>query len=330
MDKIPVTIIAGFLGSGKTTLLNHVLSSEHGLKIAVLVNDFGEINIDSQLITNVEGETISLINGCVCCTIRDDLAQAVRELVNSGENYDYIVTETSGVSEPAAAVLGLVGPPDLSAKIQIDGIITVVDAEQVLDLEGESLHLATDQLENADIVVINKKDLVSSEKLTEVNSWVRTLSSQARIVYAEYGKVPLSVLINTGIYTTPGGSSHHVHDHDETFSTWYMSEERALAFQPIYEFFKTLPLSVFRGKGFLYLDEVPDRQVILQMVGKRITLSKGDNWNDKKPCSNIVLIANIADYDQKTIEQNFRSCLATDTTQAPNRLAEAVIQILRA
>ncbi|MBT7950910.1 MAG: GTP-binding protein [Gammaproteobacteria bacterium] len=330
MNKVPVTIIAGFLGSGKTTLLNHVLTSEHGLKIAVLVNDFGEINIDSQLITNVEGETISLANGCVCCTIRDDLARAVRELVDSGENYEYIITETSGVSEPAAAVMGLVMPPDLSAKIQIDAIITVVDAEQVLELEGESLHLAIDQLESADIVVINKKDLVDTEKLIEVKKWIQTRSPQARIVDAEYGQVPLPVLINTGVHNPPGARNHDAHIHDKTFSTWHMSENRALVFQAIYEFFKSLPLSVFRGKGFLNLDEVPDRQVVVQMVGKRVTISKGEKWGEKERSSDIVLIANSDDHDQEKIAEQFKSCLATGAARAPNRLADAVIEILRA
>lgn len=329
MNKIPVTIIAGFLGSGKTTLLNHLLTSEHGLKIAVLVNDFGEINIDSQLITNVEGETISLANGCVCCTIRDDLAQAVRGLVESEENYEYIVTETSGVSEPAAVAMGLVMPPDLSAKVQVDAIITVVDAEQVLELEGESLHLAIDQLENANIVIVNKKDLVSAEKLVEVKNWITNQSPHARITDADHGRVPLPVLINTGVHNAEDAYNYHEHDHGDTFSTWHMSENRPLAFQPIYEFFKTLPLSVFRGKGFLHLEEVPDRQVVVQMVGKRVTLSKGEPWGDKEPGSDVILITNSEAYDRAAIEKQFRSCLATDATQAPNRLAEAVIQILR-
>jgi G3E family GTPase len=329
MHKIPVTIISGFLGSGKTTLLNHVLSSEHGMKIAVLVNDFGEINIDSQLITNVEGETISLANGCVCCTIRDDLAQAVKQLVESGENYQYIVTETSGVSEPAAAAMGLVMRPELSAKIQIDAIITVVDAEQLLELEGESRHLAIDQVENADIVVINKKDLVSAEKMVEVKNWVETQSPQARIIDADHGQVPLPVLINTGAHIASGEYDYNDHNHSDTFSTWHMSENKPLAFQAIYKFFKTLPLSVFRGKGFLHLNEVSDKQVILQMVGKRVTLTKGEPWKERDKRSDIILIANQNDFDEKAITAQFESCIANDRNAAPNRLADAVIQILR-
>jgi G3E family GTPase len=109
-----------------------------------------------------------------------------------------------------------------------------------------------------------------------------------------------------------------------------MSENRPLAFQPIYEFFKSLPLSVFRGKGFLNLDEVPDRQVVVQMVGKRVTISKGEKWGEKERSSDIILIANTDDHDQKEITEQFRSCLATGAAQAPNRLANAVIEILRA
>ena len=330
MNKIPVTIIAGFLGSGKTTLLNHVLTSQHGLKIAVLVNDFGEINIDSQLITNVEGETISLANGCVCCTIRDDLAVAVRQLLDSGEKYDYIITETSGVSEPAAAAMGLVMPPDLSARIQIDAIITVIDAEHILELQGENQHLAIDQVENADIVIINKKDLVSLERMEEVKRWVKSQSPQARLVDAEHGQVALPILINTGMHNAQVTNHHHAHEHTDTFSTWHIGEGQALAFQSIYEFFKNLPHSVYRAKGFLFLSEVPERQVILQMVGKRVTLSKGETWGAKEKHSDIIFIANKEDHDQNQISEQFRSCVATENSTKPNRMAEAVIQILRA
>lgn len=331
MSKTPVTIIAGFLGSGKTTLLNNIISAEHGLKIAVLVNDFGEINIDSKLITNVEGETISLANGCVCCTIRDDLAKAVSELCDSDENYDYIVTETSGVSEPAAAAMGLVMPPQLSAKIQIDAIITVVDAEQVLQLEGEHRHLATDQVETADIVIINKTDLVSEQILDDVRQWIAENAPAARMLETSYGKVPVDIVINTMASSRQQADhyTHHHEEHDHGFSTWTLSETRPLSFQAVYELFKNLPLAVYRAKGFLNLAEVPDKQVILQMVGKRVTLSKGPAWTTQGAESEIVMIAASRDFDVSTVRADFSACIADGQLSTDNRLAGAVIEILR-
>ena len=147
MNKIPVTLIAGFLGAGKTTLLNRILNEHHGLRIAVLVNDFGDVSIDSQLITNIEGETISLANGCICCTIRDDMVDAILQLTDSAIPPDYIVTETSGVSDPESAARALVISTKTATKITLNCITTVVDAEQVLQLDGVNEKLAIDQVE---------------------------------------------------------------------------------------------------------------------------------------------------------------------------------------
>ncbi|NJO00189.1 MAG: GTP-binding protein [Anaerolineales bacterium] len=127
---IPLTIIGGFLGAGKTTLLNHILHSDHGLRVAVLVNDFGAINIDTQLIVGVEGETISLSNGCICCSIRDDLMEATLQLLERPDPPEYIIVETSGVSNPGAVKLTFMFSSELISRVRVDSIVTVIDAEQ--------------------------------------------------------------------------------------------------------------------------------------------------------------------------------------------------------
>lgn len=335
MKKIPITIISGFLGSGKTTLLNWILHSPHGLRIAVLVNDFGEINIDSQLITNVEGDTLSLANGCVCCTIRDDLAKAVLEICNRAEPPDYIVTETSGVSEPTAAAMGLVLSPDIAAKTQIDSIITVVDAEQILNLNDSNKHLAIDQIEAADLIVLNKIDLVSNTEINKVKQWLNSISSQTRIIEATQAEVPVELLINVETHDINNTNLHsHSHeDHATVFSTWSWFEDKPLCFEAIYEAFKTLPISVYRGKGILYLNEVPNKRVVLQMVGKRVTLSKGEPWHNTPKNSQIVLIADNQTLDTRSLKERFQSCITNESkTQqkaGQNRLATAVVEILR-
>ena len=334
MNKIPVTIIAGFLGAGKTTLLNRILNEHHGLRIAVLVNDFGDVSIDSQLIINIEGETISVANGCICCTIREDLVDAVLQLIDSELPPEYIVTETSGVSDPESAAKALVISTKTAGKISLNCITTVVDADQVLQLDGVNEKLAIDQVEAADIVVVNKSDLVNDAQLAEVNDWIQNISQQTRILDTSYAQVPMQLIfgVNESVHTSTNSIESHDHDHtnhSETFSSFTWMDDRALAFQTIYQVFKTLPLSVFRAKGILHLQDVDDKRVILQMVGKRVTLSKGEAWAETKPGSQIVVIGPQGVINNEELEALFASCIADGAVAEENRLADAVVAFLR-
>ncbi|MFT5349369.1 MAG: G3E family GTPase [Planctomycetota bacterium] len=338
LNKIPVTIIAGFLGAGKTTLLNRILNENHGLRIAVLVNDFGDVSIDSQLITNIEGETISLANGCICCTIREDMVDAIMQLTEGEVPPEYIVTETSGVSDPESAAKALVISTKTASKISLNCITTVVDAEQVLQLEGVNEKLAVDQIEAADIVVINKADLVDKEQIAEVRSWIHNISQQARIIEASYGEVPMELIFGVEEYAhnslnetdPPRKHDHSNHaNHSDTFSSYTWIENQALSFQAIYQAFKTLPLSVFRAKGILHLRDVDDKRVILQMVGKRVSLNKGETWGDTTPGSQIVVIGPRGVVHEQELNDLFTSCIASDDVTEENRLVEAVVAFLR-
>ena len=220
---VPLTILTGFLGAGKTTLLNYLLHSDHGLKIAVLVNDFGAINIDSQLITTVDGDTVSLSNGCICCTIRGDLLKATTDLLNRDEPPEYIVVETSGVSDPLEVALTF-NVPQLQHRVRVDSIITVVDAENARHMQQREYEiLSFAQIGVADIVVLNKVDLVTDEDRARLNEWIRDITPSARILEAVQGAVPPEFVFGVGAYdperlAAKQAQDVHVHesggDHD--------------------------------------------------------------------------------------------------------------------
>jgi G3E family GTPase len=308
VQPIPTTIISGFLGSGKTTLLNNILHGQHGLKIAVLVNDFGEVNIDSQLIVGVEGETVSLSNGCICCSIRGDLVNAIVKLVNRDDRPDYIVIETSGVSDPVAVAMTF-RMPELMYFVQLEGIITLVDAENFLMLEGEDKALGITQLEMADIVVLNKVDIVTTDYLEQVKSAIVGISRNARILETTYGNAPLEFIMGVGnfsperLHNRPAmevhvhgvGEQHdhnhdHEHDHTLVYSTWNWRSEQPISLDKFREFVNSIPKTVYRSKGVLYLQDIPQHMAVFHLVGKRASLVLAGEWESTVPHSQIVFI----------------------------------------
>jgi len=332
-QKIPLAIIAGFLGAGKTTLLNNILEGSHGRRFAVLVNDFGAVNIDARLVTRVEGETISLANGCVCCTIRGDLVKAVLGLLERDPLPEYILIETSGVSDPAAAAMAMAVPSRLAAQVRLDAVITVVDAAHLLELDREYSALAADQIAAADIVILNKSDLVDAAVRAKVEQRIREAGPVARIVGASHCRVPLELLFeSTGAGERVLREHHHdhaAHDHGRAFATWHWSHSEPLSFEAVYALFGSLPVGVFRAKGFLNLATVPNRCVELQMVGRRVTLAKGGAWTETKPVTDIVMIGKPGGVEPRELQPRLEACLARNAPPERNRMAEAVVEILR-
>jgi G3E family GTPase len=339
--QTPVTILTGFLGAGKTTLLNHILQGSHGRRVAVLVNDFGAINIDAQLVVGVEdiagdGRLLELANGCICCTIRDDLRQTALALLQRDNPPDHLLIEASGVSEPGA-ILRTFWHPELRRLSLVDGIITVVDAEQVMDYDGRARMLILDQIGTADLLVLNKVDLVAPERLAQVKAWIAQRAPGTRILEAVRAELPLDLLLGITLDPNPNPNRNrnrdrnrnrtadcdcdsdsdcdsdcdHRHHHDHDFATWSYANERPFSQSTLEKLLQNLPPALYRAKGFVYLAERPEQAVLLQVVGRRFQLTAADNWPDQ-PRTQLVFIGAGGELDTALLQAEFDRCLAAN------------------
>lgn len=316
MSKIPVTVLSGYLGSGKTTLLNHILQSCTGLKVAVIVNDMSEINIDASLVkkggfSQTQEKLVEMQNGCICCTLREDLIQEVEKLALQGD-IDYILIESSGISEPIPVAqtftyideeLGI----DLTKFCRIDTMVTVVDAfrfwndytsgesllerQQATDEEDtrEVADLLLDQIEFANMIILNKTDLVSEENSIQLQGVLKKLNPQAEIILASYSVVPPHKILNTRLFDFEEASmsagwikelnEEHVPETEEYGISSFVYRKR-IPFHPerLMKWLENWPTEIVRAKGFVWLASQNDDSILLSQAGPSITFQKTGQW----------------------------------------------------
>lgn len=337
---MPVTIITGFLGSGKTTLLNHILSNQQGLKTAVLVNEFGEIGIDNELIVSTDENMVELNNGCICCTINNDLVDAVYKVLERQENLDYLVVETTGLADPLPVALTFLGT-ELRDLTRLDSIITVVDAANYsLDLFNSQA--AYSQIAYGDVIILNKTDLVEPSALDELESKINEVKEGVRIIRTKRSQVPLPLILSVGLFESDKyfetehkhdhehehhdhdhsqcehdhhDHDHHHHDHshhleNDGFTSVSFQSDKPFAIRK-FQFFldNQLPTTIFRAKGIIWFDESPKRH-IFHLCGKRFTLDD-DEWKGE-PKNQLVLIGQ--NLDRETLLSQLENCLCFPST----------------
>jgi G3E family GTPase len=345
MTQIPVTVLTGYLGAGKTTLLNRILSEDHGKRYAVIVNEFGEIGIDNDLIVGADEEVFEMNNGCVCCTVRGDLIRVLQGLMkrqsSATRGFDAIVVETTGLADPGPVAQTFFVDDDVKAKTRLDSVTTVVDAKHIGQRLGDSRE-AREQIAFADQIVLNKTDLVEEAELAATEARLRRLNPLAKIHRAERSNVPLDAILGRGgfdlervielepeflnpAHGEPGhvhdehcdhdhdhGHEHHDHTHDDDIKGVALTAQRPLDANKVSRWLNELLAvkgpDILRAKGILDVAG-EDRRLVFQAVHMILEGDFQRPWNDKDTReSRMVFIGR--DLDEGALRDGFLACQA--------------------
>lgn len=313
---LPVTIITGYLGSGKTTLLNHILHHQHGKKVAVIVNEFGDVGIDSQLVMNVDEEILEMNNGCICCTVRGDLIRIVGNLMEKREKFDHLVIETTGLADPAPVIQSFFVDETMRSKTQLDAVVTIVDVKHIWEHWDSSE--AQEQVAFADVILLNKTDLVSAQQIEQLENQVRAINAFAKIYRTQNCNLSLDSILGVKAFDLKNALSidsafldELAHEHDQTVFSISIVEPGVVNSDKLTTWLNQLVQiqgqNIFRMKGILNVDD-EDRRFVLQGVHMLLEGRPGRPWrSDELRRNEMVFIGR--SLPEAELKGGFQACL---------------------
>ncbi|HBE18208.1 MAG TPA: cobalamin biosynthesis protein CobW [Cyanobacteria bacterium UBA11149] len=315
-DIVPVTILTGYLGSGKTTLLNRILTHQHGMKVAVIVNEFGEVGIDNQLVIDTDEEIFEMNNGCICCTVRGDLIRIIGNLMKRRNKFDHLVIETTGLADPAPVIQTFFMDEDMAEKLSLDAVVTVVDAKHIW--QHWDADEAQEQIAFADVILLNKTDLVTPEELAELEKRIRGMNGMAKTYPTYNAELEMDALLgvqafdlNRALTIDPEFLSEDAHEHDATVGSVAIVESGALDGEKINNWINELLRSqgqdIFRMKGILNIAGEKNR-CVFQGVHMLFDSKLDRPWQPNETRKNeLVFIGR--NLNETQLKEDFRKCL---------------------